>query len=300
MKNKSMVGNIILILVAAIWGTALVFQRIGMDSIQPVTFTAARMSLAAVAVSLVAALGNKGVPEGVTERQYNRNSVLGGLCCGFFLVTASILQQIGIVTTSAGKAGFITAMYILIVPVLGAVIFKRRNSWHVWLSVAMGVAGLYLLCMTGSLRLERGDALICVCAVLFSGHILCIDHFVAKGNPVRIAAIQFAVTALVSWVLAFIMESPGIEEIKTAVIPILYCGLVSGGVGYTLQVVAQKYTEPTVASLLMSLEAVFAATAGALILHERMTGREVLGCVIMFTVIIIVQIPGGKTGSTKE
>lgn len=294
MKNRNMFGNIILLLVAAIWGTAFVFQRIGMDSIQPVTFTAARMSLAAVAVSLVAALQKKSNPQGVTDREYSRNSILGGICCGFFLATASIFQQIGIVTTSAGKAGFITAMYILIVPVLGAVILKKHNSWHVWLSVAMGVVGLYLLCMTGSLRLERGDALICICAVLFSGHILCIDRFVAKGNPVRIAAIQFTVTALVSWVFAFIMESPGIEEMKTAIIPILYCGLVSGGVGYTLQVVAQKYTEPTVASLLMSLEAVFAATAGAMILHERMTEREIMGCIMMFTAIIIVQLPGDK------
>lgn len=299
MKNRNMFGNIILLLVAAIWGTAFVFQRIGMDSIQPVTFTAARMSLAAVAVSLVAALQRKSNPQGVTDREYSKNNILGGICCGFFLVTASILQQIGIVTTSAGKAGFITAMYILIVPVLGTVILKKHNSWHVWLSVAMGVVGLYLLCMTGSLRLERGDALICICAVLFSGHILCIDRFVAKGDPVRIAAIQFTVTAIVSWVFAFIMESPGIEEMKTAIIPILYCGLVSGGVGYTLQVVAQKYTEPTVASLLMSLEAVFAATAGAMILHERMTEREIMGCIMMFTAIIIVQLPGDRR-SIKE
>lgn len=299
MKNRNMFGNIILLLVAAIWGTAFVFQRIGMDSIQPVTFTAARMSLAAVAVSLVAALQKKSNPQGVTDREYSKNNILGGICCGFFLVTASILQQIGIVTTSAGKAGFITAMYILIVPVLGTVILKKHNSWHVWLSVAMGVVGLYLLCMTGSLRLERGDALICICAVLFSGHILCIDRFVAKGDPVRIAAIQFTVTAIVSWVFAFIMESPGIEEMKTAIIPILYCGLVSGGVGYTLQVVAQKYTEPTVASLLMSLEAVFAATAGAMILHERMTEREIMGCIMMFTAIIIVQLPGDRR-SIKE
>ena len=294
MKNKDIIGNILLLLVAAIWGTAFVFQRIGMDSIQPVTFTAARMSLAAVAVSLVSALMKKTVPEGVTERECSKNSLLGGICCGFFLVTASILQQIGIVTTTAGKAGFITAMYILIVPVFGSVFLRRRNSWHVWLSVALGVAGLYLLCMTGSFSLARGDALICICAVLFSGHILCIDHFVAKGNAVRIAAIQFTVTALVSWVIAFITETPGIQEIKSAVIPILYCGLVSGGVGYTLQVVAQKFTEPTVASLLMSLEAVFAATSGALILHERMTGREILGCCIMFAAIVIVQLPGKK------
>lgn len=294
MKNKDIIGNILLLLVAAIWGTAFVFQRIGMDSIQPVTFTAARMSLAAIAVSLVSALMKKAVPEGVTERECSKNSLLGGICCGFFLVTASILQQIGIVTTTAGKAGFITAMYILIVPVIGSVFFKKRNSWHVWLSVALGVVGLYLLCMSGSFRLASGDALICICAVLFSGHILCIDHFVAKGNAVRIAAIQFTVTALVSWVIAFITETPGILEIKSAIIPILYCGLVSGGVGYTLQVVAQKFTEPTVASLLMSLEAVFAATSGALILHERMTGREILGCCLMFTAIIIVQLPGNK------
>lgn len=295
MKNRSILGFILFILVAAIWGTAFVFQRIGMDSIQPYTFTAARMSLAAVAVSLISVFIKSPAPAGVTEREYNRNSVTGGVICGFLLVAASLFQQVGIVTTSAGKAGFITAMYILLVPVLGSLFLKKHSSWRVWLSVAMGVTGLYLLCMKDSFRLEYGDSLICVCAFLFSAHILFIDHYVAKGNPVRIAAIQLIVTSLVSWVLAFILESPGIEQIKSAVIPIVYCGLVSAGVGYTLQIVAQKFTEPTVASLLMSLESVFAVTAGALILHEQMTTREVLGCVIMFTAIIIVQLPGRKS-----
>ena len=297
-NNKRMLGNALLMLTAMIWGTAFVFQRVGMESIEPITFNAARMALAAVAVGAVSAMPIASEKEKLASytvkecAEYRKNTIIGGICCGTFLAAASIFQQMGVVYTTAGKAGFITAMYMLLVPVINFVFFKKRNSWIVWLAVLLGVVGMYLLCMTGSFSLGRGDTLVCICAVLFSGHILCCDHFVKLGNPIRISAIQFATCTVISAVAALILEEPSWAKIASAAIPILYCGIVSGGIGYTLQIVAQKFTDPTVASLLMSLESVFAVIAGAILLGERMTSRELLGCVIMFAAIVLVQLRG--------
>lgn len=290
-----MLGNLLLTLTALIWGTAFVAQRVGMEHIEPLTFTASRMVLAAVAVGLVSLLTAKrgGAPArspGAAAKA-RRQTLLGGVCCGAFLAVASIFQQMGVVYTTAGKAGFITAMYMLLVPVINFLLFKKRNTWLVWLAVLVGVAGMYLLCVTGDFRLERGDMLVCVCAVLFSGHILCCDHFAPLGDPVRLSAIQFATAAVFSGAAAFLLETPTWAKVASAAVPILYCGIMSGGVGYTLQIIAQRYTDPTVASLLMSLESVFAAIAGALLLGERMSPRELAGCAVMFAAIVLVQLP---------
>ena len=285
-NNKRMLGNVLLMLTAMIWGTAFVFQRVGMEDIEPITFNAARMALAAVAVGAVSMLpmasekGKLAIMSREARAAYRRNTIVGGICCGAFLAAASIFQQMGIVYTTAGKAGFITAMYMLLVPVIGFLFLGKRNSWIVWLAVLMGVVGMYLLCMTESLHLGRGDTLVCIC------------YFVKLGNPIRISAIQFASCTVISSIAALILEQPGWAKIVSAAIPILYCGLISGGLGYTLQIIAQRFTDPTVASLLMSLESVFAVIAGALLLGERMTGRELLGCVIMFAAIVLVQIRG--------
>lgn len=326
MRDRKILGNALLILTAMIWGTAFVFQRTGMESIEPITFNAARMALAAVAVGAVSVVtaqaGKKRLSGAGTvvadsgeslsgsneegsgpgdetsgsweeqRRAYHRNTVIGGICCGTFLAAASIFQQMGIVYTTAGKAGFITAMYMLLVPVIGTIFLHKRNSWIVWLAVLIGVAGMYLLCMTEGFRLTRGDTLVCICALLFSGHILCCDHFVQLCDPIRISAIQFASCTVISAVAAVILEQPTWDKIVSAAIPILYCGLISGGLGYTLQIIAQKFTDPTIASLLMSLESVFAVIAGALLLGERMSSRELLGCVVMFAAIVLVQIRG--------
>ena len=324
MKDRKMLGNALLILTAMIWGTAFVFQRTGMESIEPITFNAARMALAAVAVGAVSVVtapaekkrfageritgpgerisgsngevtgpGKRNTGTGEEQRRaYHRNTLIGGICCGTFLAAASIFQQMGIVYTTAGKAGFITAMYMLLVPVIGTVFFHKRNSWIVWLAVLIGVAGMYLLCMTEGFRLTRGDTLVCICALLFSGHILCCDHFVQLGDPIRISAIQFAACTVLSAIAAVILEQPTWDKIVSAAIPILYCGLISGGLGYTLQIIAQKFTDPTIASLLMSLESVFAVIAGALLLGERMSTRELMGCAVMFAAIVLVQIRG--------
>ena len=314
MKNRKLLGNLLLLLTAMIWGTAFVAQRVGMDSIEPITFNAARMWLAAVAIGSAAFLTRrnrqKGQAPNNAEKQITadgaagavtglgdpaqdrrRNTIIGGICCGTFLTAASLFQQMGIVYTTAGKAGFITAMYMLLVPILNFVLFKKKNTWLVWTGVLIGVIGMYLLCITDGFSLTYGDMLVCICALLFSCHILCCDHFVRLGNPLFISAIQFTTVAVISSVAAFIAEEPSWQKVISAAIPILYCGIVSGGIGYTLQMIAQKYTDPTIASLLMSLESVFAVIAGALLLGERMTARELAGCIIMFAAIVLVQIP---------
>ena len=297
MKNLKMLGNGLLLLTAMIWGTAFVFQRVGMETIEPITFNAARMALAAAVIGTVALIlrikrKKEPAPRSAEEqRSFDRNTVIGGICCGCFLSAGSILQQMGLVYTTAGKAGFITAMYMLLVPVIGFVFLRRKNTWLVWLAVVTGVAGMYLLCMNGSFSLSPGDALCCLCALFFSFHILCCDHFARKGDPIGISAVQFAAATVISAAVAAFTETPTVEKIVSALIPILYCGIVSGGIGYTLQMVAQRFTDPTVASLLMSMESVFAVIAGALILQEMMSFRELSGCVIMTAAIILVQIP---------
>ncbi len=298
MKNKKLLGNSLLLFTAMIWGTAFVFQRVGMESIEPVTFNAARMALAAVFVGSVSFLLWKKEKKSASpaqtaeeQRRYTRNTVIGGVSCGCFLSAASILQQMGLVYTTAGKAGFITAMYILLVPITGSLLFRKRNTWLVWLAVLFGVAGMYFLCITEEFRLSHGDTLICLCALFFTFHILCCDHFAPRGDPIRISAIQFATATVISAVAAAVFETPTPEKIASALVPILYCGLVSGGIGYTLQIVAQKYTDPTIASLLMSMESVFAMIAGTVLLGEQMTARELTGCLIMFVAIVLVQIP---------
>ena len=307
MDLKKLLGNGLLLLTAFIWGTAFVAQRVGMGAIEPITFNAARMALAAIVIGITAFLlqraERKKPPKrsGDEAEEYNKNTVKGGICCGIFLSIASIFQQMGIVYTTAGKAGFITAMYILLVPVIGFFFLKKRNSWVVWFAVLLGITGMYFLCITEGLVISYGDTLVCLCALFFSFHILCCDHFAAKGDPICISAIQFAVATVISAAAAMITESPDISGFKSAIIPIIYCGIMSGGIGYTLQLVGQKYTDPAIASILMSMESVFAVLAGTVLLHERMSARELTGCLIMFAAVILVQLPlpGGR-GQSRD
>ncbi len=296
-KKKRHLGNLLLLLTAAIWGTAFVFQRMGVQDVEPMTFNASRMLLAAIAVGLVAVImfcrerKQDDVFSSGKSLFLSKDEIIGGVFCGIFLAAASAFQQVGLVYTTAGKAGFITALYILIVPVISFIFFRKKISWIVWVAVLIGVFGMYLLCVNEGFSLTKGDLLVMVCALIFSGHILCIDHFVKIGDPIRISAVQFFIATIILGVISFIFEKPSWDALLSAYIPILYCGVISGGVGYTLQMVGQRFTSPTVASLLMSFESVFAVIAGALILHESMTIKELIGCIIMFAAIIIVQIP---------
>ena len=296
-KNRKAFGSLLLLITAVIWGIAFAFQRAGMEWIEPATFQAVRLALASLTVWIVSFImgrrkaHSESPPTQSELARQRRETLIGGLCCGVFLAVSNYIQQLGLVYTTAGKAGFITALYIILVPIFAFLLFRKKTGRQIWLAVLIGVLGLYLLCMTDNFRLTRGDALVCFCAVLFSGHILCCNHFAGRGDAVRMSAVQLMVAAVICAVLAFLTEEPTWDKVVSAAVPILYCGIVSAGMGYTFQMVGQKYTDPAVASLLMSLESVFAVLGGALLLHERMSTRELLGCLVMLIAILLVQIP---------
>lgn len=305
--NKKLKGNLMLLLTALIWGSAFVAQRAGMDYIEPFTFNGIRSLIGGIVLIPVifllsrTGLGDGGSPEeqeaSPEEKRVRRKTLLtGGVCCGIVLFLASSLQQIGVAYTTAGKAGFITALYVVMVPILGLFIGKKINP-IVWLCVVLSVIGLYLLCMTDGFSLSKGDLLVLLCAVAFALHILVIDHFSPKTDGVKLSCIQFLVCGIVSIVPMFAVETPMLSRILDCAVPILYAGVLSCGVAYTLQIVAQKDTNPTIAAMLLSLESVFAVITGAIILHEHISVRELSGCAIMFAAIIIAQLaPSGDKG----
>lgn len=284
-----------MVLVALIWGVAFVFQAMGGDAMSAYAFNSLRSFAAGVAlIPLIVFNGAKDKRTGqaaVSDPYKRRMTVIGGIVVGTALALASALQQLGIGLTTVGKAGFITALYIVFVPVAG-IFQKRKLPASVWISVALGVVGLYFLCMQGSFTLQKGDALILLCAFGYTAHILIIDHFSPKADCIKMSCIQFFVCALLSAVFTVIDGSiPTWEQIGEAIIPILYTGVMSSGVGYTLQIIAQKDTEPAIASLLMSLESVFAALAGWVLLKQTFSLKELVGCVIMFAAIVLAQLP---------
>ncbi|MCD8131740.1 MAG: DMT family transporter [Lachnospiraceae bacterium] len=228
------------------------------------------------------------------ESNTRKNLLTGGVSCGVILFIASSLQQFGIQYTSVGKAGFITAMYIVLVPIFG-IFLHQKTGLRVWAAVAMAIAGLYLLCMTGdSLAVNMGDALLLLCAVAFSFHILVIDHFTPLVDGVKMSCIQFFTCGVISCFCMLLFETPQVSQILAAWLPILYAGVMSCGVAYTLQIVGQRSMNPTVASLILSLESVISLLAGWVILRQSLSGQELLGCGIMFMAIILVQLPGKR------
>ena len=228
--------------------------------------------------------------ESPTEK---RTLLLGGLLCGVCLCAGSTLQQFGLVYTTAGKAGFITALYVVLVPVASLFLGKRSRA-ATWIGVALAAAGLYLLCVSGSLSMNRGDLLTMLCAVCFCAHILVIDRVSPHVDGVKLSCVQFFVSGTIGLVCALCTEKIEWRALLDCAVPILYAGVLSGGVGYTLQIVAQKDTDPTLASMIMCLESVFSVVFGALLLGERMTGREITGCALMFAAIVLAQLPDAK------
>ena len=302
MKQLPPKNLFILFLTALIWGVAFVAQSVGMDHIGPFAFNAIRSFVGGIAlIPVLLFFGRfKSPAQKEAERANRRTLLLGGLCCGLALGVASCLQQVGIKFTTVGKAGFITAMYIVIVPILGIFLGKKVGV-KLWISVVIAIAGLYLLCMSGSLALQKGDLLVILCAFAFSVHIMVIDHFSPKVDGVQMSCIQFFVAGLLSLiVMAFAEDAPSVRDVTMSWIPILYCGVMSSGVAYTLQIIGQKGVNPTIASLVLSLESVISVLAGWVILHQSMSGREILGCVLMFTAIILAQLPDKKGWDPAE
>lgn len=302
--NKFMLRqSLLLFLTAAIWGVSFVAQSVGMDYVGPFTFNAVRSLLGGIVLLPCIAFLKKG--NGQTPQQKNapadkKTLFIGGITCGIFLCTASNLQQFGIMYTSVGKAGFITAMYIVLVPVLG-IFLKKKAGAKIWCGVAIAVAGLYLLCVTdGKLSFQKGDILLLLCALVFSIHILVIDYFSPKADGVKLSCIQFFTSGILSAAGMFLTEQPQIPLILAAWKPILYAGVMSCGVAYTLQVIGQKGMNPTVASLILSMESVISVIAGWLILHQTLSRKELFGCLLMFAAIILVQLPDRKKQANEK
>jgi len=299
--------SLILLLAATIWGVAFVAQSEGMKNVGPLTFNGIRSILGGLVLIPVIAFISGKDKECKKEHRSIKHLVIGGVCCGIALCAASTLQQIAIQDTDVGKAGFITAMYIVIVPVISLVLRKKSPLW-VYLSVLIAFCGFFVMCMdfsvkikgflpviTGDFSLGKSEVLLIISAFIFSLHILIIDYFSPKADGVKLSCIQFFVCGIINCIMMFIFENPHINNIWQAKIPILYAGILSCGVAYTLHIVGQKGINPTIASLILSLESVVSIIAGWLLLNEHLTGRELIGCIVIFAAIILAQIPSKKS-----
>lgn len=291
MKNK-LKGSIYLLLATVIWGSAFVFQSIGMDHIGPFTFQAVRCCLAVIGLLpliLIADIFKK--DESSFWRRWNTKALWkAGILCGIPLFLATNLQQIGLVETDAGKSGFLTAMYIVIVPVLG-IFLKRKPSIMTPISVAIAVVGLYCLSCMGATQISVSDLLTLCCALMFAVQIIFVDLFAMDTDPLRLNAIQALICAVLSTVAMLFTEQPTWEGIRGCAIPLAHTGFLSLGIAYYLQIIGQKHLDSTPAALIMSLESVFAVIFGVLILKETMTDWEIFGCILLFAAVILSQIP---------
>ena len=289
MKPKNAV---MLLLTSLIWGTAFVAQSVGMDFLEPFTFNGVRSFIGGVTllpgIWLLEKMNGKPEVDGT-----RKDLIQGGIACGLLLFAASSLQQMGIQYTTAGKAGFITAFYIVFVPVLG-IFLKKAAGWKVWMSVFLALIGLYFLCIKEGFSIGKGDIMIFACALVFAVHILVIDYYSPKVDGVKMSCIQFFVCGIASLPFMFLTETPQIGDILDARMPILYAGVMSSGVGYTLQILGQKTAPPALASILMSMESVFAALAGWVILGERLSAVELCGCGVVFACVVLAQLGAAK------
>lgn len=295
-ETSTLKNSLLLLLTATIWGVAFVAQSVSMDYIGGFTFNAIRNIIGAITLVPVILIFSKQDPaagQNPADRQKARKTLItGGICCGILLCLASNFQQFGIKYTTVGKAGFITACYIIIVPIIG-IFLKKKCSPFIWIAVLLSLGGLYLLCISPGegFSIGKGDTLVLICAVVFSFHILTVDHFSPLVDGVKMSCIQFLVCGILSGIPALIFENPNITNILQAWMPILYAGILSCGVAYTLQIVGQKGMNPTVASLIMSLESCISVIAGWLILGQNLSSREIFGCVLMFGAIVLAQLP---------
>ena len=308
MNTKSQLkGTLMLLLAAFIWGSTFVAQTEAKT--EPFTYIACRNFIGTlVLLPIIGVIDvfskKKGLlPKDFKVLSFSKKEILGGIICGCVLFTAASLQQYGIFLypadgAAAGKSGFITALYIVLVPIAG-LFLKKKAGINIWVSVAVATVGMYLLCVKSGFEVHYADLILFVCAIGFTAHILVIDKFIPHVNGVKLSALQFLVAGILGLIFMFIFESPSISLIVSDAIPILYAGLLSSGVAYTLQIVAQKNTNPTVASVVMSLESVFAVLSGA-IFGEIMSGREIVGCVLMFAAVILAQIEFKKTRAKNK
>ena len=295
--NTQTKNSLLLLLCSFIWGTAFVAQSAG-SGMGAYSFLAGRSWLAVLVLIPTMLVfdavnrrrtGTDGRPKTEAEK---KQLVVAGFVCGTYLFAASAAQQIGItINPSTAKAGFLTAMYVVLVPVFG-LFLGRKGSAQLWVSMVVAVLGLYLLCMkNGFTGIESSDWILLSCAVLFSFQIMAVDHFSPRMDGVRLSLVEFLVVSVESTVAAFLFETPTTAEFAANALPILYCGVLSSGVAYTLQILGQRDLNPAIASLLMCLESVFSALGGWLLLHQSLSGREVFGCALIFAAVVLAQLP---------
>lgn len=318
--SKQLKSDIMLLITAIIWGSAFVAQKAG-TVLGPFTYNGLRYIIGGIVlIPVIIVFSRTGAQKGkvtggakagigdstgkcdnsgmgIIERFIDKQTLIGGLACGVVLCIASSLQQMGIYfDTDAGKAGFITSLYIVIVPLLG-MLFGKKVRPSIWVCVCMGIIGFYMLTMagkSGSFGFKSGDLFVLLCAFCFACHIMVIDHFAPKCDGVKMSCVQFFVTGIISMILMAIFETPVLADIIDCWLPILYCGVLSCGVAYTLQILAQQNAEPTAATLIMSLESVFAVLFGVLLAGERLTLIEGLGCIVIFIAVVTPQLQGKK------
>ena len=303
--------SIYLLLAAFFWGTTFVAQDMAMEVMQPFTFNVCRFLLGSMVLIPVALLTGRIDPLSVNYRgaeipgvstppgERRKHLLLGGFCCGLCVFLAGGFQQVGIVYTTAGKSGFVTALYIILVPILGLFI-GRKCTPLIWLSIAIAIVGFYFLCIKEDFSVNRGDLITLGSSFIFATQILMVDHFSPKCNGVQLSCLQFLVAGLLSLIPAFVFENPEFAAIQSAILPILYSAILSSGVAYTLQIIGQRGLNPTLASLLMSVESVISVLAGWIILGDTLTGKEILGCVLVFAGVILAQLPAGRRKKTER
>lgn len=300
MKSQEMRSNMLLMLTAAIWGFAFVAQRLGMQYVGAFTFNGVRFALGSISlIPLIIYFRRKKAVE-QTDETASTSALIPGLIAGSVLFIGASLQQIGLVYTTAGKAAFITGLYIVIVPMLG-IFLKQRIGMNTWLGVVLAVVGLYFLSVNEDFSIAKGDLLEIIGAFFWASHILVIDYFTKKVDALELSFVQFAACSVLSMATALIFEDIVISGLGQALVPILYGGLFSVGIAYTLQVVAQKHAKPSHAAIILSMETVFAAIGGALLLSENLGGRGYFGCALMFAGMLLTQVKNfGKSHEATE
>lgn len=293
MSNK-MKANLLLLIAAFIWGTAFVAQKSG-GQIGAFTFNGIRTFIGGLVLVPLVLKNHKDKSQPIV----NKTELIGGIVCGFFLFVAASLQQFGLAYTTAGKAAFITTLYVVFCPILYLLVFKKKTRPIVWLCVVLDVIGLYLLCMTdASFKIQLGDTLVILCAIAFAAQMNAVDYYVERIDGLKISCIQFLFSGLLGMICMVIFESPvSMSNIMSAWFPILYAGVISCGIAYTFQVLGQREADPAIAALILCLESVFGVLAGVVLLHETMTMREIMGCIIMFAAVVISNLPEKKKKS---
>lgn len=293
---KNLKGPTLLLLTAIIWGTSFVAQKLGMNYVEPLTFGATRFLLGAVVLIPVILIfdrinkkKNGNLPQKNRTNFNNKDLIVGGSLCGASLFLGASFQQWGIVYTTAGKAGFITALYIVLVPLFGLFLHKKVSKL-VWFGVGLATVGLYLLCIKEGFKIQKGDAIVLAGTIFWAAQILVVDTYVNKADGLKLSFIQFLSAGIFSTIGALTLETPKFDTVIACAGPILYAAIMVVGIAYTLQIIGQKSTDPTAAAIILSMESLFAVISGAIFLKEVMSMREIIGCVIMFSAVIITQI----------